>query len=144
MIPSVPARICYSYFKLAGSFKVSMAHENGSKIQENSIEFPLQCLGFETILSVLVSWKYLRGHNSISTVGGIFWSHPVMGQRLVIVIKPKLVKDIHLRVRNSLFPKDNFFWDTLYILVFLVSGECLDLRVCYHWTASLVKSDLYF
>ena len=27
-------------------------------------------LGFETILSVLVSWKYLRGHNSISTVGG--------------------------------------------------------------------------
>ena len=47
-------------------------------------------LGFETILSVLVSWKYLRGHNSISTVGGIFSSHPVMGQRLVIAIKPKL------------------------------------------------------
>ena len=37
MIPSVPARICYSYFKLAGSFKVSMPHENGSKIQGNSI-----------------------------------------------------------------------------------------------------------
>ena len=46
MIPSVPARICYSYFQLAGSFKVSMAHENGSKIQENSIKFPLQCTLF--------------------------------------------------------------------------------------------------
>ena len=38
MIPSVPARICYAYIKLAGSFKVSMPHENGSKIQGNSIQ----------------------------------------------------------------------------------------------------------
>ena len=46
MIPSVPARICYSYSKLAGSFKVSMPHENGSKIQGNSIHLSSVCIVF--------------------------------------------------------------------------------------------------
>ena len=61
MIPSVPARICYSYFKLAGSFKVSMAHENGSKIQENSIKVPLQCHSYNCEISVITFRK--EGHS---------------------------------------------------------------------------------
>ena len=51
MIPSVPARICYSYFKLAGSFKVSMPHENGSKIQGNSIHLSSVCIVIVTFLA---------------------------------------------------------------------------------------------
>ena len=47
-------------------------------------------LGFETIVSVLVSWKYLMGHNSIYTVGSIFWGDPAMGKGLAIAINPRL------------------------------------------------------
>ena len=73
-------------------------------------------LGFETIMSVLVSCKYFMGHNSILSVGNIFQVDLAMGQVLVMTInnKPKISSKIHLSEYGTVyFLTTTFFGDTL-------------------------------